>query len=76
MVTVNDCVAVHPLPLVTVIVPEYDPAGVAAVIAIVFRFPPPAANANTVFPWSARPAVLAAAFQSMLYDVGLFVVEV
>ena len=47
-----------------------------AVIAIVFKLPPPAAKAKAVFPWSASPAVLAARFQSMLYDVGLLAVAV
>jgi len=67
---------VHPLPFFMVIVPEYVPPGVLAVITIVFKLPPPAANTNAVFPWSASPAVLAAAFQSILYDVGLLAVAV
>jgi len=57
-----------------VMVPEYVPACAPPVMAIVFNVPPPAANAKAVEPWSARPAVLAAAFQSMLYEVGLLVV--
>jgi hypothetical protein len=73
---VTACVAVHPLPFVIVMVPEYDPPGVLAVITIVFKLPPPAAKAKAVLPWSASPAVLAAAFQSILYDVGLLVVAV
>jgi hypothetical protein len=76
IIIVTACVAVHPLPLVMVMVPEYAPPGVPAVITIVFKLPPPAANAKAVLPWSASPAVLAAAFQSMLYDVGLLVVAV
>jgi hypothetical protein len=73
---VTACVLVHPFTLLIIIVPEYEPPGVPAVITIVFRFPPPAAKANAVFPWSASPAVLAAAFQSMLYEVGVLVVAV
>ena len=45
-------------------------------ITIVFKLPPPAAKANAVFPWSASPAALAAAFQSMLYIVGVLAVAV
>jgi len=67
---------VHPFAFVMVMVPLYVPPGVLAVITIVFILPPPAAKANAVFPWSASPAVLAAAFQSMLYDVGLLPVAV
>ena len=47
-----------------------------AVITIVFKLPPAAAKAKAVFPWSASPAVLAAASQSILYFVGLLVVAV
>jgi hypothetical protein len=69
-------VVVHPLAFVIVIVPLYTPAGVAAVIIIPVKEPPPAINVKAVLPWSARPAVLAVASQSILYEVGLFVVAV
>ena len=52
------------------------PPGVPAVIAIVFIVPPAGAKANAVAPWSASPAAFAEAFQSMLYELGLFVVAV
>ena len=67
---------VHPFAFVMVMDPDQVPPGVLAVMTIVFKLPPAGAKANTVFPWSASPAVLAAKFQSMLYDVGLLVVAV
>jgi len=47
---VTACAVVHPFAFVMVIVPLYVPPGVLAVITIVFKFPPPAAKANAVFP--------------------------
>ena len=67
---------IHPFAFVMVMLPEYEPPGVLAVMTIVFKLPPAAAKANTVFPWSARPAVLAAASQSILYFVGILPVAV
>jgi len=69
-------VFVHPFAFVMVMVPEYEPPGVLAVITIVFKLPPPAAKANAVSPWSASPAVLAVASQSILYFVGVLAVAV
>jgi hypothetical protein len=76
ILTDTACVAVHPFAFVMVMDPLYVPPGVLAEITIVFKLPPAAAKANNVLPWSASPAVLAAASQSMLYDVGLLVVAV
>ena len=47
---VTACVDVHPFAFVMVRVPLYVPPGVLAVITIEFKFPPPAAKANAVFP--------------------------
>ena len=50
-VRLTACVAVQPLTLDMVIVPEYVPTAVPAGTTIVFKVPPPAANAYAVLPW-------------------------
>ena len=75
MVTDTVCVALHPVALVMVIVPEYGPpATVPAVMAIPVKDPPPEAKTKVVFPWSESPAVWAALFQAILYVLGELVV--